>query len=123
MSYAQRAVVAVTTDADGDATEYSAPLNGILSAIAYVKTDFADGVDFTITTEDSGQTLWTEANVDAAAVRAPRQPTHAGDGTPSLFAAEGEPVEAPIVLADERVKIVVAQGGATASGAFHIIVC
>ena len=59
--------------------------------IQYVKTDYTDGVDFTITTETTGQTLWTESNVNAAAVKAPRQarpppaqwrpcPAHAGTG-------------------------------------------
>src|SRR3990172_11056313 len=60
MSYAQRIAVTVTTAADGSATAYSGVLTGKLSQIRYVKTDFADGSTFTITSEATGETLWSE---------------------------------------------------------------
>lgn len=120
--FAERKIVNVTTDASGDATEYSEPIRGRIISIQYVKTDFDNGVDFTITAETTGQNIWTESNVNAAATRAPRQPTHDAIGAASLYAAAGESVEDYIVLADERVKIVVAQGGDTKSGTFHITV-
>lgn len=121
MAYVQRLVVSVTTEADGTATAYSEVITGKLSAIHYVKTDFADGVDFAITSEATGQSLWTESNVNAAKVVAPRQATHDTSGVASLYAAAGEPVEAPICLANDRVKIVIAQGGNAKSGAFHLV--
>jgi len=121
MSYIQRQVVSVTTAADGSATVYSEVVTGKLSAIHYVKTDFADGVDFAITSEATGQSLWTQSNVNAAAIVAPRQATHDTSGVASLYAAAGEPVEAPICLANDRVKIVIAQGGNAKSGAFHLV--
>lgn len=116
----RKEVVSVTTDGSGDATAYSPAITGRIQSIAYVKTDFADGVDFTITSEDTGQNIWTETDVNASTQRAPRQPVHGQDGTASLYAGEGEPVEDTIALVDERVKIVIAQGGATKTGAFHI---
>jgi hypothetical protein len=118
--HVQRYSVAVTTDGDGAATAYSDQVNGLLSQIRYVKGDFADGVDFTITSEDTGETLWTESNVNASATKAPRQATHATDGTASLYAAAGEPVEDMIAVTG-RIKIVIAQGGATKSGTFHFV--
>ena len=121
MSYAQRVAVTVTTAADGTATAYSPVLTGKLSQIRYVKTDFAIGVDFTITAEATGETLWTEANVDASATRAPRQATHGTDGVASLYAAAGTAVQDKIALANDRVKIVIAAGGALATGTFHIV--
>lgn len=121
MSYVQRHVIALTTDAGGDATGYTPVLSGRLSAIHYVKTDFADGVDFTITSEATGQSLWTDTNVNASEVVAPRQPTHGEDGSASLYAAAGEPVEDKICLANDRVKIVVASGGDTKTGTFHVV--
>lgn len=119
--YAQRHTVSVTTASDGSATAYSPVVTGLLSQIRYVKTDFTDGVDFTITAEATGETLWTELNVNASATKAPRQPTHGTDGVASLYAAGGVAVQAPIALANDRVKIVIASGGATKIGTFHVV--
>lgn len=122
MSYAQRHVVTLTTDASGDATGYTPVVTGRLSAIHYIKTDFADGVDFTVASEATGQSLWAGTNVNASAIVAPRQPTHGQDGSASLYAAAGEPVETQIALANDRVKIVVASGGASKTGTFHVVI-
>lgn len=122
MSHVERHAVSVTTDASGNATAYSPVLTGKINSITYAKTDFTDGVDFTITGEATGQTIWTESNVNASKTVAPRQPTHGQDGTASLYAAGGEPVEDKIALANDRVKIVIAQGGNTKSGTFYVIV-
>jgi len=121
-----RHTVTVTTIADGSATAYTTnPVRGRVLSIQYVKPvsgNFTDGVDFTITGETTGQGLWTETNVNASAQRAPRQPTHDNAGAASLFAAGGEPAEDYYVLVDERVKIVIASGGDTKTGTFHITV-
>jgi len=76
MSFIQRFEVAVTTIADGSATAYTPNFTGKLSQIRYVKTDYAAGVDFTITSEATGETIWTQADVNASATVAPRQATH-----------------------------------------------
>lgn len=119
--HARRHAVAVTTAADGSATAYTSTIvNGAVRSIQYVKTDFDNGVDFAITLETTGQGLWTESNVNASAIRCPRQPTHDAIGAASLYAAGGEPVEDFIYAADERVKIVIAQGGNVKTGTFYI---
>jgi len=76
----RRYKVPVTTAADGSATAYTPRVAGLLHAIHYVKTDFADGVDFAISSEVTGESLWAESNVNAAAVRYPRAPTHSQAG-------------------------------------------
>jgi len=121
MSYAQRLVVPVTTAADGSATAYSEVLTGKLSQIRYVKTDFDNGVGFTITAEATGETLWAEAAVNASATRAPRQATHSTAGVAALYAAAGTAVNDKIALANDRVKIVIAAGGNVKSGVFHVV--
>ena len=121
MSYAQRHAVTLTTDASGDATGYTPMVTGRISQIRYVKTDFADGVDFTVTSEATGETIWAETNVNSSATRAPRQATHGTDGTAALYAAGGAAVQAPIALANDRVKIVVASGGDTKTGTVHVV--
>lgn len=113
--------VAVTTDENGDATAYSAePVNGLLSQIRYAKTDFDNGVGFTITLEDTGETLWAEAAVNASATRAPRQATHSTAGVAALYAAGGAAV-GDMIAVNGRIKIVVASGGNTKSGTFHFV--
>lgn len=121
MSYAQRITVAVTVDASGDATVYSPVVTGKVSAVHYVKDDFADGVDFTITSESTGQSIWTESNVNASASRAPRQATHSTAGAAALYASGGAAVLDQICLAHDRIKIVVAEGGNATSGSFVFI--
>lgn len=122
MSFVQRHVVTVTTDGSGDATAYTENIqHGRLSQIVYVKTDFTNGVDFVITVDATGEILWDEDNVNASATRAPRQATHDTVGVASLYAAAGEPVEDKIAIANSRIKIVIAQGGAAKTGVFHVI--
>jgi len=126
--YVRKFTVPVTTDGSGDATAFTAldgrgnadQINGRVVSIAYTKTDFATGVDFTITDETTGQTIWTEANVDASKTVAPRQATHSTAGVASLYAAAGTAVQGDVFVANERIKIVVANGGVTKTGSFVI---
>lgn len=121
----RRFSVTVTTIADGSATAYSPYLSGKLSAIHYVKAgsgNFDDGVDFTITSEATGETLWAESNVNASAVRRPRAATHSTAGVAALYAAGGTAVADLIRLSRDRVKIVIASGGDTKVGTFLIVV-
>lgn len=121
--YCQRHAVTVTTASDGSATAYTdKAVTGAVLSIQYVKTDFADGVDFAVTAETTGQGLWTESNVNASATRCPRQPTHDAVGAASLYASGGEPVEDYIHVANERIKIIIASGGNAKVGTFYITV-
>jgi hypothetical protein len=117
----RRFIVPVTTAADGSATVYSPYLSGYIHEIHYIKTDFADGVDFTITAEATGETIWTQSDVNAAAVKAPRQATHSNVGVAALYAASGTAVNDRIALGRDRVKIVIASGGNAKSGQFQIV--
>lgn len=116
--------VPVTTDGSGNATVLSPRMAGKLHSIQYVKdatNPYADGVDFAVTAEATGESVWTESNVNASAVRYPRAPTHSQAGAASLFAASGTAVQDKIGIVD-RLKIVLAQGGAAKVGVFHILV-
>lgn len=120
MSYTHRHTLTITTDGSGDATSYTEVVSGRISSIRYIKTDYTDGVDVTVTGETTGTAIWTGTNVNASATVAPRQATHDTVGAASLYAAGGEPVESSITIANERIKFVVASGGATKVGAFHV---
>lgn len=118
---ARRHEVTVVTAADGSATAYSPYISGYIDSIQYVKIDYVDGVDFTITAEATGESLWTESNVNAAKVCRPRGATHSNAGVAALYAAGGTAVSDRIAIANDRVKIVLAQGGNVKSGKFIIV--
>lgn len=118
----RRFEVTVTTASDGTATAYSPYLSGYIHEIHYVKTDYADGVDFTITAEATGETIWAQSDVNAAVVKAPRQATHSTAGVAALYASGGVAVNDRIAIGRDRVKIVLAQGGNAKTGKFIIIV-
>jgi hypothetical protein len=118
----ERFVVPVVTAADGSATVYTPTVTGRVLSIRYVKTDFANGVDFTITADQTGETIWTQNDVNASATVAPRQATHSTAGVAALYASGGVAVNDHITLANDRVKIAIAAGGDTKTGAFHVLI-
>lgn len=123
--YVERHAITPVTDASGAATSYSTEVTGRIISVQYVKAgsgNYADGVDFTITTETTARDVWVQSNVNASAVVAPRQPTHDTAGAASLYAAAGEPVEDHIYVARERIKFVIAQGGDTKTGTFYLTI-
>lgn len=118
----RRFKVSVTTAADGSATAFTPRVAGKVHSIIFVNTNFASTVDFTITAEATGETIWTESNIAGSTVRYPRAATHSTAGAAALYAAGGTGVLAPVAVANDRIRIVIAQGGATTSGTFHILV-
>lgn len=120
----RRYTLQVTTAADGTATARFPKIAGKIHSIHYAKdgsNGYADGVDFAITAEGSGENIWTEANVNASTVRYPRAPTHTQAGAAALYASGGTGILDKIAVAD-RVKVVLAQGGNAKTGVFHLIV-
>lgn len=112
-------VIEVTTIADQSAIAYSRILSGRIVSLIYTKDDFTNGVDFTITTDITGRTVWTEANVDASAFVNPRDVIHTTAGAVQVIGSAGW---APVYLVMERLKIVIAAGGALKSGTFTLLV-
>lgn len=123
MGYVRREVVDITTDASGDGTGYTGVVDGLIQAIRYVAdgtSPYANTADFTVTTEASGQAVLTATNVAASATYQPRAALVSVANAALLYAAAGEPVTDRIPVGAERVKIVVAQGGDTKTGRFHV---
>jgi hypothetical protein len=108
--------VVVTVDASGDCTAYTEPVWGKVEAVAYVKTDYADGVDFTITGETTTVSLWTDTNINATETVLPHAVMNLNTSGAALT------THTPIVLAGERIKLVIASGGVSKVGTFKIIV-
>lgn len=112
--------VAITTIADGSATVYSGKVTGRLIAIKYApgSSQLATGADLTITAETTGQAILTKANAGVNTVW--YYPVAAGnkvaDGAASTL------TEVPIFLCDERIKVVVAEGGDKKTGSIGFLV-
>jgi len=121
MAYIERHNVVVTTGT-ATGTGYTPVVNGFVLAIVYTKDDFASGVDFTITGETSGINIWTQNNVNATVTVYPRNATCDTAGVASLYAVAGEPVEDRIPVAQERIKIAIAEGGNGKSGTFDLYI-
>lgn len=118
----QRHTVSVTTASDGTATAYTSnAVTGAVLMVKYTKVDFDNGVDFTITTETTGQGLWTDTNVNASETVYPRCATNGADGAALLYAAGGTAVTDRIYAVNERISFVIAQGGNAKSGTFTVI--
>lgn len=121
----RRFKVTAVTDASGDAEVYTPVLSGRLVSIRYAKAgsgNYSDGVDFVITSESTGETVWSEENVNASATRYPRAATAGTTGAASLYASGGTAVNDKIALGSDRLKIVIASGGNAKTGDFHILV-
>lgn len=121
----RRLKLEVITAADGTATAYMTRTSGKICSIHYVKdaqTAFADGVDFVVTTEETGETIWNEANVNASTARYPRGAVQTPQGAPVLYAAGGTAVTDKIAISNDRLKFVIAQGGNAKRGTFFAVV-
>ena len=110
-----RFTVNVTTSALGAAVVYSPQCNGLVRTVEYIKP-ISDGLDaatdIDIIADVSGAVIWTNDDLSASKVIHPLAP--AQDNTGADIAG----AYAPICLADERIKITVANGGDTLSGQF-----
>lgn len=119
--HVERYAIPVTTAADGSATVYSPVITGRVHAVQYVKTDFANGVDFTITAEATGETIWTQSDVNASATVYPRAAVHDTAGVAATLNGT-QAMRDAVCLATDRVKFVIASGGNAKSGTFNLIV-
>lgn len=120
--YVYKVTTTVTTDGSGAATEYSPKFTGEIRQIVYTAVDYLTSVDFTITVEGTGESVWSETNVSASKVIVPRIAVHLTTAAGAVYASAGEPVTDRIAVANDRLKFVLAQAGASHSGIFTIIV-
>ena len=119
MARTRKHIVPAVTNGSGAVTAYSPYISGYLESVQYVKDDYADGVDFTITAEATGENIWTDTNINASEVVRPRAPVHSTAGVAATYDGT-RTVNDRIALARDRVKIVIASGGDTKTGSFVI---
>lgn len=125
MSKTRKFTVVATSDGDQVGTHYTPYVSGYIESVQYVKAgsgSYTDGVDFTITVDATGESVWVDTNINASEVVRPRAATHGTDGVASLYASGGTAVTDRIALGRDRVKIVLAAAGASKTGTFVITV-
>lgn len=126
MSYIKRLEIAVVTNAGGDFTGYTEVAQGYVEQIRYVPhatTPLDTGADVTMTGDASEVGIFAKSNIGTSAFTvAPRQATHDTAGVAALFAAGGAAVNEKVVVGQERIKLVIAQGGNVKAGTFHVYV-
>lgn len=121
----ERHTLDLTVNADGDATVYTGVVSGRVLQLRYVpdgSSPLDTGADLTITGETTGVAIATLTNIGTSAfTKVPRQATHGVTGTALVYAGT-DAVAEPIYLAGERIKCIVAQGGASKIGTLHVTV-
>lgn len=125
MAKNRKFTVVAASDGSQVGTHYTNYLSGYIESVQYVKdgtTPYTNGVDFTVTADATGEAIWTGTDVNASVVVRPRAATHSTAGVAALYAGSGEAVNDRIALSRDRVKIVLAQAGASKTGTFVITV-
>lgn len=120
-----KSVINLVGSADGTGTFYSEVISGQIMSVSYVKpgtNPLADTVDMTITVEGTGQAVLSQSNVSASFQLAPRMPVCDVAGAASLYAANGEAVEDYIAMANDRIKVVLADAGAATKAGKLVVV-
>lgn len=111
---------AIVTDSSGAATVYlGSKLRGYLVMLIYRPGTLDTGADLTVTAETSGAPILTKVNLGTGnSFLYPRAlPTNANAATGPLGTVPSE----RIPLLNERIKVVVAQGGNTLTGSIEAI--
>jgi hypothetical protein len=120
-----REIVTLAVNGSGALTTYTGKVTGRVLQVSYVvdgTNPLDTGGDFTITTEDTAVPILTITNIGVASVSmAPRQATVSVANAAALYAATFA-VNDCVYVANERIKIVIANGGASKTGQLHILV-
>lgn len=122
--YAERHTISLTTNASGAATGYSPVVTGRVVALHYVKAGsgpFSDGVDFDVTVEATGEVLLDKDDVNASASFYPRKQVQTTAGADATLDGTRAMLE-PVVVAGDRIKVVVGSGGDTKSGSVIVVI-
>lgn len=117
--------VSVPSASSATAPFITQPLHGIIDSISYVEPPEAgiaydSGVDFTITNARTGETIWTENNVNASETIRPRPFAQKTDGTVLLYTTGEEVPTEGFMLANESLSFALANAGTDKTGVFIV---
>lgn len=122
--FVKRHDVTIVTDGSGDGTGYTEIIPyGEIKQVRYAKAgsgNYSDGVDIVVSLNDTGVIVWDEDDVNASGTRCPQQASHLNTTGAAATYDGTRAALRPIVVAGEKIKIVVASGGDTKTGTFYI---
>lgn len=121
--YVDRQVVALTTDASGNATGCTGQTQGCVLGIAIVvpgSGGIDNTADFTITAEATGEAILTITNQNGSANYYPRAQVCGPTGS-GLTYDNTRTVNEPVAVGADRIKIVIAQGGNAKTCTVHVL--
>lgn len=117
--------VALTGDGTGSATGYtSGPVSGRVMQVLYVpgSAGFQSGSVIAITGEETGTVIQTITTSGTAAFQTvPAQQVSGPTGTVGMYGA-GATILQPVIIANERIKVLVSNGGANKSGTVSLLI-
>lgn len=117
--HVERHVIDVVTTTGGSAEVYTPTVTGRVASIVYQRdasAHFATGVDFTVSAEATAEAIWAGTDVNASVAVSPVRAA-------TLILGDASTIrEDQIHVANDRVKIVVSNGGNTRRGRFHVVV-
>lgn len=123
--FVERHEVSITVNGSGAGTGYTPIVSGRVLAIRYVPdgtSPYDTGFDATITCDVSALPVITVTNGGTSALSLyPRAATVSVANAASLYAATFA-VNDSVPVAAERIKIVIADGGASTVGKFHVYI-
>lgn len=107
----------ITTDGSGDATVYlGSKLRGKVHAIQYVAGTLDSGTDLVITGETTGVAILTDSPSGSEWYYPRALPNKVTDGSAGTVPSED------VQVLDERIKVVVAQGGSGGAGSIKAFI-
>ena len=120
--HVERHSITLTTAADGSATVYSPHVTGRVLGIRVVVGTLDTGTDLTITAEATGEAIMTVANVAANTSYYPRVGVNAASDGAAATLDGTRLMRDYVYLANDRVKIIAAQGGNVTTGTVIVII-
>ena len=121
MHAVSHAISFTTHSSTAGATVYTEDdVNGRILQIQYVKDDLANGATIILTGAKTGVPIFAITAMNASATHQPRRAATDADGAAITYDGTN-PVHEVVVLAGERIKCVVTNGGTSNNGALAII--
>lgn len=105
-----------TVGTSSNVTAYTTAINyGYVNRIRFALGTMTTTVDIDVTTENSSVVIWSQANVIVDTIVLPRLEIHTTAGTTAT-------TKEPIMVVNERIKVVASNAGAAKEGTLEIIV-
>ena len=117
MAFATKHSLTLTTvGTSSNVTAYTTAVNyGYVNRIIFRLGTMTTTVDIDVTTENSSVVIWSQANVIVDTQVQPRVEIHTTAGTTAT-------TKEPIMVVNERIKVVAANAGAAKEGTMEIVV-